>query len=96
MNLTIDGRLVSAEPGTTILAAARSIGIDIPTLCYHETLTPASACRPSSAYVVRRRSGLPWPGGISTAVRHGQRLRQPAGLVELDVDGVVALAQSGK
>ncbi|MEI6726258.1 MAG: 2Fe-2S iron-sulfur cluster-binding protein, partial [Actinomycetes bacterium] len=45
MNLTIDGRMISAEPGATILAAAHSVGIDIPTLCYHETLTPASACR---------------------------------------------------
>ncbi len=45
MNLTIDGRRVDAKPGSTILEAARSAGIEVPTLCYHETLTPNSACR---------------------------------------------------
>lgn len=42
---TIDGHDVSARPGTTILEAARGLGIDIPALCHHETLTPAGACR---------------------------------------------------
>jgi formate dehydrogenase major subunit len=45
VNLTIDGRPVAAEPGATILQAARAAGIDIPTLCYHERLEPISACR---------------------------------------------------
>ena len=45
MNLTIDGRQVAAEPGTTILAAARAAGIDIPTLCQDDRLEPFTACR---------------------------------------------------
>jgi formate dehydrogenase alpha subunit len=45
VDLTIDGRHVTAEPGTTILQAARSIGIDIPTLCQDDRLEPISACR---------------------------------------------------
>ena len=45
MNLTIDGRQVAADPGTTILAAARSVGIDIPTLCHDDRLEPFAACR---------------------------------------------------
>ena len=45
MDLTIDGRQVVAEPGTTILQAARAAGIEIPTLCQHERLDPISACR---------------------------------------------------
>lgn len=45
MNLTIDGRQVTAEPGTTILAAARAAGIDIPTLCQDDRLEPFAACR---------------------------------------------------
>jgi len=45
VNLVIDGKKIEAEEGTTILTAARSNGIDIPTLCYHEALEPSGACR---------------------------------------------------
>lgn len=34
VNLTIDNKTVKVEKGTSILKAARSVGIDIPTLCY--------------------------------------------------------------
>jgi NADH dehydrogenase/NADH:ubiquinone oxidoreductase subunit G len=43
--LQIDGREVEAKEGMTILEAARSAGISIPTLCHHEKLTPYGACR---------------------------------------------------
>jgi NADH dehydrogenase/NADH:ubiquinone oxidoreductase subunit G len=43
--LQIDGREVEAEEGMTILEAARSVGIFIPTLCHHEKLEPYGACR---------------------------------------------------
>jgi NADH dehydrogenase/NADH:ubiquinone oxidoreductase subunit G len=43
--LQIDGREVKATKGMTILEAAQSVGIDIPTLCYHEKLEPYGACR---------------------------------------------------
>jgi predicted molibdopterin-dependent oxidoreductase YjgC len=43
--LTIDGRKVSVSEGTTILGACASIGIEIPTLCYLETLHPVNVCR---------------------------------------------------
>ena len=43
--MTIDGKEVEAEEGKTILEAARSAGIHIPTFCYHEKLTPYGACR---------------------------------------------------
>ena len=36
MRLTIDGRNVEAAEGMTILQAAKSAGIEIPTLCYLE------------------------------------------------------------
>ena len=41
----IDGKDVKASGGMTILEAARSGGIEIPTLCHHEKLTPYGACR---------------------------------------------------
>ena len=43
--LTIDGRVVSAPEGATLLTAARAAGIDIPTLCHHKALEPAGMCR---------------------------------------------------
>ncbi|NLF76908.1 MAG: 2Fe-2S iron-sulfur cluster binding domain-containing protein, partial [Chloroflexi bacterium] len=45
VTLTIDGRDVTVSQGTTILEAARSIGIDIPVICYHEATTPNGLCR---------------------------------------------------
>ena len=45
VNLTIDGRKVEVEEGTTVLKAAGKLGIKIPTLCYFEALTPQGACR---------------------------------------------------
>jgi bidirectional [NiFe] hydrogenase diaphorase subunit len=43
--LKIDGQEVRASRGMTILDAARSAGISIPTLCHHEKLEPYGACR---------------------------------------------------
>ena len=45
VSLTIDGRRVSATEGTTSLGACREAGIEIPTLCFLETLHPVNACR---------------------------------------------------
>ncbi|NQU51746.1 MAG: iron hydrogenase small subunit [Bacteroidetes bacterium] len=43
--IKIDNVSVTVEKGMTILEAARKIGIDIPTLCYHEDLCIAGNCR---------------------------------------------------
>ena len=43
--LQIDGKEVGAEEGMTLLEAARSAGIAIPTLCHHEKLEPYGGCR---------------------------------------------------
>jgi bidirectional [NiFe] hydrogenase diaphorase subunit len=43
--LTIDGREVKASEEMTILEAAQSAGISIPTLCHHEKLESYGACR---------------------------------------------------
>ncbi len=45
ISLTIDGKPVRCRPGTTVLEAARAVGISIPTLCHHVDLKPAGACR---------------------------------------------------
>ena len=43
--LQIDGKEVKAQAGMTVLEAARSAGINIPTLCFHEKLEPYGGCR---------------------------------------------------
>ena len=43
-NITIDGRTVEVSPGDSVLAAARKLGIDIPTLCYLEKCGPLNSC----------------------------------------------------
>jgi len=45
VRLKIDNKVVDAEEGATVLDAATKIGIYIPTLCYHESLTPGGSCR---------------------------------------------------
>ncbi|MBU0638391.1 MAG: FAD-dependent oxidoreductase [Planctomycetes bacterium] len=44
ISVTIDGQQATVEPGTTVLAAARQIGIDIPTLCHVDGLEPVASC----------------------------------------------------
>ena len=45
VTLTIDGREVTVREGTTILEAARSIGLRIPTLCFLKDINEIGACR---------------------------------------------------
>lgn len=42
---TINGKTGDFQEGITILAAARQLGIDIPTLCHDDRLDPVGACR---------------------------------------------------
>ncbi|MBT3013855.1 MAG: formate dehydrogenase subunit alpha [Candidatus Thiodiazotropha sp. (ex Lucina pensylvanica)] len=45
INFTLDGRPLSAEPGETLLQAAKRAGIDIPHLCYKDGLRSDGNCR---------------------------------------------------
>jgi NADH dehydrogenase/NADH:ubiquinone oxidoreductase subunit G len=45
VNIVIDGSKVKAQEGSTILENAKELKIEIPTLCYHEELSPFGACR---------------------------------------------------
>lgn len=51
ITLTIDDRQVTVPKGTTILKAARSIGIEIPTLCHYELKGQGVENRPGSCRV---------------------------------------------
>ena len=52
VKITIDDKVVEAEEGSTILDAARKVGVYIPTLCYHEALSPIGSCRLCSVEVM--------------------------------------------
>lgn len=45
VSLSIDGQVLEVPEGTTILGACASLGIEVPTLCYLETLKPVNVCR---------------------------------------------------
>ena len=45
VTLTIDGREVTVPDGTTVLGAAKQLGIDIPVLCHDDRYDPVGVCR---------------------------------------------------
>jgi NADH-quinone oxidoreductase subunit G len=45
ITLTIDGKQVEVEPGTTVLEAAAQMGIEIPHYCYHPDIGVDGNCR---------------------------------------------------
>jgi predicted molibdopterin-dependent oxidoreductase YjgC len=45
VDVEVDGRTVRVAEGSTILDALRSEGVDTPTLCFADNLTPVNACR---------------------------------------------------
>ena len=59
VSLTIDGRPVEVPQGTTVLEAARQVGIEIPTLCHHVDLSIAGACRMCVVEVEGNKKNIP-------------------------------------
>lgn len=55
MTVTIDGRTVAAEPGDTVLDAARRAGVAIPTLCHLDGLSVHGGCRVCLVEVAEER-----------------------------------------
>ena len=53
VTLTIDGQEIRADEGATVLEVARQNGIEIPTLCYHDSVSSAGACRLCMVEVTR-------------------------------------------
>src|SRR5205809_7502963 len=45
VEVKIAGKTIAVPDGATILDAARKLGIDTPTLCFLESLTPVNVCR---------------------------------------------------
>src|SRR5689334_7221423 len=59
IEITIDGKRVKVSEGATILDAARKLGIETPTLCFLETLTPVNVCRVCVVELEGSRTLLP-------------------------------------
>ena len=45
VTLTIDGKQIQVEEGTSILEAAKTCGIEIPALCYLKDINETGRCR---------------------------------------------------
>ncbi len=45
IRISIDGHSVDAQPGQTVLEAARKVGLEIPSLCYLEKCGPLNSCQ---------------------------------------------------
>ncbi|MCL1593392.1 MAG: 2Fe-2S iron-sulfur cluster-binding protein [Actinomycetia bacterium] len=59
IDITIDGRSVAVSEGATILEACATIDVEVPTLCYLETLTPFNSCRVCVVEVEGSRNLVP-------------------------------------
>ena len=83
VSFELDGREVTVPEGTTILAAARGEGTEVPTLCYGDTITPKNACRVCMVEVEGSRVLVPScsrtrRAGDGRAYRYGSHAAQPA------------------
>ncbi len=68
INLIIDGKEISTQPGNTILQAAMESGLYIPYLCYYPGMKPYGACR---MCVVEVENGRGTPASCTTPVAEG-------------------------
>ena len=59
VELAVDGAPVTVPQGATLLAACRVAGIETPTLCWAENLTPVNACRICVVEVEGNRALVP-------------------------------------
>lgn len=81
VTITVNGKPVEAQPGTSLLDTLRSHGVRVPTLCHDERLTPYGGCR---LCVVQRRDGR---GGLVPACSTPV---EPGMVIDTDTPEVVA------
>ena len=71
ISLTINGRSVEVEAGATVLEAARTAGITIPTICAHKDLNPYGSCR---MCIVEIEGVRGYPTSCTTPAADGMRV----------------------
>lgn len=72
VTLTIDGQSVTVPTGTSVMAAAMSLGTMIPRLCATDTLEPFGSCRLCLVEIDGRRGT---PASCTTPVEDGMKVR---------------------
>lgn len=80
IEIQIDGKNVSVSEDATILDAARLLGIDTPTLCFLDNLTPVNVCRVCVVELEGSRVLVP---ACSRKVEPGMRIRTDSERVRL-------------
>lgn len=80
VELTVDGKAVSVPVESTLLQAIAKAGINTPTLCYLETLTPINVCRVCVVEVENSRALVP---ACSRKVEPGMVVRTDSERVRL-------------
>src|SRR5215510_6471498 len=80
VEIKIDGRSLTVPETMTILDACRSIGIDTPTLCYLENLTPVNVCRVCVVELAGARTLAP---ACSRKVEAGMQIKTNSDRVKL-------------
>jgi len=80
VEIKIDGKSVTVPETMTILEACRSIGIDTPTLCYLENLTPVNVCRVCVVELTGARTLVP---ACSRRVEAGMDIKTDSDRVRL-------------
>jgi predicted molibdopterin-dependent oxidoreductase YjgC len=80
IEIKIDGQLVTVQEGSTILDAAKKLGIETPTLCFLESLTPVNVCR---ICVVELEGSRPLVPACSRKVEAGMKIQTDSARVRL-------------
>ena len=91
VDLSIDGKKVSVREGATLLDACRVLGIDVPTFCWAENLTPVNVCRICVVEVEGARTLAP---ACSRAAETGMVVRTDSDRVKLSRKLVLELLGS--
>src|SRR2546428_811573 len=55
VNITVDGKKVTAPAGTLLIEACKRVGIEVPSFCYYPNLSLQGACRLCLVYFDRPR-----------------------------------------
>ena len=80
VEIEIDGKPISVPEHSTILDAARLLGIDTPTLCFLENLTPVNVCRVCVVELEGSRTLVP---ACSRTVEPGMKIKTDSERVRL-------------
>lgn len=71
INIEIDGKQIAVSQGSTVMDAARQIGVYIPHFCYHKKLSIAANCRMCLVEVEKAPKPLP---ACATPVAEGMKV----------------------